>query len=277
MVATVSLLTPSRGPLAQDSDLGWKNTTEFSFVSTSGNSDIETLGLNNKLIRDWENAQFLLDLRAIRSEAIVDKFAVGTTSSFRVVEVSETTAESYYINGKYSRNISDSFYWFGSTGWTRNEFSGIESRTYVAGGVGNIWKDEETRKFRTDYSVTYTNEENVVADPDTDDSFLGLRGTLSYLNKFGKSTTYTSDLIFDENLYETSDWRVDWTNSAAVTMSEMLALPVSLRLLYDNEPALEELDLFDSSGSSKNMIGTVTEELDELDIIFTASLVVRID
>ena len=63
-------------------------------------------------------------------------------------------------------------------------------------------------------------------------------------------------------------------NEVQVAMNGRLALKVSLRVLFDNEPAFEELDLFDSPDQS-NQVGTVDAQKDSTDTVFTASLVVN--
>ncbi len=61
------------------------------------------------------------------------------------------------------------------------------------------------------------------------------------------------------------------TNWLTVTMSARLALKVSLQWLYDHEPSFESItdptDLLPPSGP------TASARLDDLDTIFTASLV----
>jgi len=126
-------------------------------------------------------------------------------------------------------------------------------------------------KFRTDYALSYTKQENVVEVAGADDSFLGARLTSKFLHKLGDVTTYGNDLVVDENLDETSDYRADMTNWVTVSMSTRLALKVSLQLLYDNEPSFESIadpgDLLPPVGP------TASAQLDDLDTIFTASLV----
>ena len=51
----------------------------------------------------------------------------------------EKTAENYYLRGRYDRNITERFFWYGGVGWDRNEFAGIKNRMTVFGGVGNLW------------------------------------------------------------------------------------------------------------------------------------------
>ncbi len=259
----------------------WRDTAEFSYVVTSGNAETSTFGLKNKLWRTWERASFEFNAGGVRAESErVTRAAVGTQDDFSVQERSETdvTAESYYLNGRYDRKLTDRFFWFGGGGWERNRFAGVEDRWSAAGGVGNVWVDRDTVKFRTDYAVTGTKQEDVVENPEVDDTFLGARVSWAYLHTFGAATTYTNDLVLDENLEETSDFRANMINSVAVAINTRLALKVSLQLLYDNDPSFVQVDLFDPADPPPGGTPTGTKvavELDELDSLFTASLVVN--
>ena len=253
-----------------DEEPGWSDTAELSFVATGGNAESSSLGFKNTLTRRWEISLFTLHAAGVRIESKGDDFAVGDPVNFVVVEPSkETTAENYKLDGRFHRKISDRLYWHTGAGWDRNRFSGVDNRYSAQGGVGNIWRDSEDLKFRTDYAVTYTRQEDTDG---TENDFGGLRFSWTYLNEFGQSTTYENRLILDENLDETDDFRADMTNSVAVSMTERLALKVSLQLLYDNMPSFTDLELFDPAGAPTGT--TVSVELDELDTVFTTSLVV---
>lgn len=263
--------------IADDPPAGWQDTADFSLVITSGNSDTNTLGFKNKLWREWDKSRFEFNAGAIRAESkdVVARFAVGSPGDFRVVEQTQTrtTAEQYFLNGRYDRKITDAFFWFAGAGWDKNEPAGVKNRYTGFGGVGNIWADTDTVKFRTDYALSFTKQDDVVMDPTVEDTFLGARFSWAYLHKFGQNTVYTNDFVLDENLDETSDFRADMTNAVAVSVSERLALKVGLQWLYDNKPSVTAIELFDSTGA--NTGETVLFELDDLDTIFTASLVVN--
>jgi len=280
-ILTAAVAAP--GARAEEKKLGWADTAEFSYVATSGNSESQTLGFKNVLTRTWERSLFKLRAGGIRVETTsINRMAFATDPNFitsdnvKVVEDKETstTAENYYLDGRYDRQITDRFFWYGGLGWDRNRFAGIENRYVAVGGVGNIWVDREELKFRTDYAMTYTDQEDVVTTPGVDDTFLGFRFSWDYLHKFGASTTYTNVLVVDENLDETSDWRADMINSVSVSMSDRLALKVSLQWLYDNEPSYEEVLVVSDILGNPVTQTPVQVELDELDTIFTASLVV---
>jgi putative salt-induced outer membrane protein len=286
------LLALSAAPLfaqdkpAEPKKLGWKDAAELGYVITSGNSDSSTLGLKNTLNYDWEKARFEMKLGAVKAKSTaVPFFATGTATDFtRQDNDPETTAESYYLNGRYDKNITDRFFWFGGAGWDRNTFAGVQNRYTAFGGVGNTWLDTDKTKWRTDYAVTYTKEDDVIEPADFDGSFAGLRLSSNFLHKWSESGSYGNDTIVDDNLEDTSDLRVNMTNWVAVNMSTHLALKVSLQWLYDHQPALVNADLFtadpDDGGVpvDANLDGVqdqVAVEADTLDSIFTTALVIK--
>ena len=266
---------PPPEPPAPGPPEGWFDTADLSYVLTSGNSETTTLGFKNKLWRQWSRALFTLNAAALRAESTTVARSVdpGPPAGIVETETEALTAEAYLFNGRYERNITDRFNWFTGAGWERNRFAGVENRYSAAGGLGNIWHDSEDLMFRTSYGVTFTKQEDININPEFDDTFLGLQLNYDYRNKFGASTTFTSTLVLDENLEDTSDWRANMVNAVAVTMSERLALKVSLTWLYDHSPALvavdDPLDLLPPVGP------TALAELEELDTIFTTSLVIN--
>jgi putative salt-induced outer membrane protein YdiY len=272
------------GFAADEKKLGWSDTADFSYVFTSGNSSTNTFGFKNVLKRDWQDAAFTLRAGAVRasSEVVTDKKAfVRSDGTVSIIEDKEkqTSAEFYFLNGQYDRNISENFYWYAGAGWERNELAGISNRYVASAGVGNIWHNTDDMKFKTFYGVTWTSEKSVAGESD---SFVGVRGGYDYLNKLTASTTIGSVLIVDLDASETSNWRGDWTNWVAVAINNRMALKAGLQLLYDNEPAVELVDKYKLPTErvpippgfvkAKN---PAKDPLDKLDSIFTTSLVIN--
>ena len=273
-ILSFSILVAEDKP-AEPPKLGWGDVGELAYVATSGNSEVNTLGFKNLLSRRWENALLEINTGGIRSRTTVTTHTVSSAGPpVDIAEDSDSslTAEAYYVNGKYSREITKRFFWYGFAGWERNRFSGIENRSTVAGGVGNIWKDTDRIKFRTDYALSYIDEEDVDEPPGFDGTYLAARLSSTYQQKFGEVTTYGNDFMLEDDLDDTTNWRGDMTNWIAVAMSERFSLKASLRWLYDNEPA---------QASASDPLGLLPPgevaffELDKLDTIFTTSLVVK--
>ncbi len=259
---------------AEEPEDGWSDSAELSYVVTAGNSETSTFAFKNTLAREWEKSGLTVRLGALRAESkTTSRTAVGTPAAFGVVERSTTdvTAENYFLNGRYDREITDRLVWYVGAGWDRNRPSGIQNRTIGEAGVGHTWYDTDELKFETLYAATYTRQDDVVAQPGREDSFAGVRFSWDYQNRFGANATYANVLVLDDNLDDTSRWRGDMTNSLAVNLSSRLALKAGLQWRYENEPAFRVVALENPLGTPTGL--TVPVELDNLDSVFTVSLV----
>lgn len=258
---------------AEEKKLGWAGSAELALVNASGNSEASTFSLRGDLTRTWADSLLKFEAGALRAEqtTVERRAVVGPLGEVTVFEVedTETSAENYLLRGQYDRNITERFFAFGGAGWERNEPTGIEDRYYVVAGVGNVWADTEAYENRTGYGLAYNREEETSGN---EEDFLSLRLTWNFLRKLTATTTFTNDLIADENLDETSDYRLENLSSLAVAMSERLALKVSLQLVYDNEPAFVAVPIEFLNGDPTGE--SVPVQLEELDTILSAALVV---
>jgi len=258
--------TPGRAG-AQEPEKIWKDKAELTFVMTGGNSTASTLGFKNTLDHSWSTGSFQLSAGGIRTRTgTVTRTATGTPDNYRITETNDerTTAESYFVRGRLDRKLSERAFLSAGAGWDRNTFAGVENRYVFSALGGRSWFDEDTRKLKTDLGLTYTIQDDVVEDPNVDNHFAGVRGSYDYFRSLTGTTDFSSVLVADQSLKETSDFRADWTNSVAVAMSERLALKTSFQVLYDKSPALVAVPLDDTE---------VLTPLKKVDTLFTVAIV----
>jgi putative salt-induced outer membrane protein YdiY len=257
----------------------WTNKAELAYVLTMGNSETSTLGFKNVFERVWDKNTLTVKAGAVRIEST--KFfrtAVNDPGGIVIVtdEQKETTAENYYLNGKYERKISERFFWYVGAGWDRDRFAGIDSRYIAQAGAGNLWVDKEIRKWKTYYAVTYTDETDVARDPVTfaqlTDSYAGATLGSDYYWKFTDNAEYQNVTDFYYNFDTSDDWRADMMNSVSVALNKRLALKAALLWKYRNQPALEELAITNPAPGGPTV---ALYELDNLDTVFTTSLVIN--
>jgi putative salt-induced outer membrane protein YdiY len=257
---------------AEDEKTGWHSTADFGLVVTGGNAESETIAFKDETKRVWDKSSITFKLGALRAETTKTTL-VGIPANYTEVDVTEISAESYLFEGRYDHEIHERMFWFAGAGWDRNRPSGIESRTTAFGGIGNIWRDDDKILFRTDYALSYTDREDVMATPGADDSYAGARASWVYNHQFTESTQYINDFVFDYGFNESDNWRANMINAVAVSINDRLALKFSLQLLYENLPPTTTIPVFDMVGGTQT--GTVPFELDELDTIASAALVVN--
>jgi len=288
-VALVALVVCSAGAFAQEDKKSWTNKTDLSYVLTAGNAQSSSFGFKNDYLQKWDKSRFELNVAAINirtGTTIYTLTEADNDAGFTQSDdnVSATTAESYFLGGRFDRDITKKFFWYAAASWYRNQFSGFNNRYVGSAGVGNLWKDTDKVMFRTDYAVTYTDQDDINPNPTLEESFAGIRLSYDYRNKFTESTEFESQLIFDYNVDVTEDWRSSWLNSVSVVMTKRLALKVALALLYANEPALADPQgivddmgnpVYEIDGDPTSPQLTARPQLEELDTIFTTSLVIN--
>jgi putative salt-induced outer membrane protein len=255
--------------------LGWSSAAEVGFVLTSGNSESKTLGFSDTTRRQWTKALLELKLGALKVETTSDLgVAIGTPTDYSIPEVTATTAENYYLGAKYDRNISERLFWYAAAGWLRNEFAGIQNRTVVSAGMGNVWIDREKLSFRTSYGISNTDQKDVVKTPSVETRYFGLQANSGLRKKFGERSEYGNDFVFNYSLADSDNWRWVMDQWVTASLTEKLALKATLQWLFNNFPAFQELTLLEGDPPT-DLGNTVLVQLSELDTIFSVSLVVN--
>ncbi len=270
----VSALT-ARAAAGQES-ITWKNSTEFSFVSTGGNATANTIGLKGTLSGTKGPDAIKFEVGGIRgSIGVTTRTATGTPTDYKVTKttVTKVTAENYFARGRYDRKLDGAFAFTGA-GWDRNTFAGIQNRYSVVAGIGRTFVDGESGHFKADIGGTYTIQKDVDPKPGANEGFGGARLNVDALRHLSASADYASALILDENLENTEDLRADWTNSVTVALSDKLALKTALQLQFDNQPSLLGVPLLGTGGTPTGTM--VTTPGDKVDRVLTLTLVIKL-
>ncbi len=267
--AVLAVATPA---LAQDDEreLGSANSTELGLVLTAGNSNTANFNVRNLYAYNWENADLDWEFGILRASSGDDRFAVGNEDDFELIEPdTEPDNSRIFTNIRYTRNINSRFFWYARAFAERDEPADIDYRVTPSVGAGNTWIDNETHRFRTGYGVSYTAEELKL---EGGSSFVGYQLFYELNSAVAGSTTVESNLTWDGSFEEAGDYRFDWLNGVGVSMTDTIALKASLRLVYRNQPALEEIDL--QTEILAIPIGKVIVPKKKLDTAFTTSLVI---
>ena len=222
---------------------------DLSYVLTSGNSSSSSLGFKGDIARRFTKQSISFAAGGIRAASSPDtRVAVGTPTDFEVsIPDSQPTAEAYYARGRYDYKLSERLFYTLGGGWERNRFSGLDNRWVVDTGIGYIFVSNDRTGFRAAAGLTYTSEDFAV-DDGRDHSFVGARVGWDLRQKLSANTTFSHTLIFDQSLEHGSDSRFDAQFGLHVAMNAKLGLKVNWRILYDNDPASQELPLVTPDG-----------------------------
>jgi putative salt-induced outer membrane protein YdiY len=255
----------------------WSYQAKLTAVWAGGNTESSTFGLGSSLRRTGELVELKLEAGAIRTDASVKtRRATGTSSTYQLTEqeTHQKTAENYFVRFRSDRKMGGRVVIFAGADWLRNTFAGIDSRMLIATGGGTSWVNREDFRVRTDLGATYTFQQDVVENPFGKSKFPGLRFSADLLRTLTQTTKWESALIYDQNIDQTDDARIDFTNSLSLAISSRIALNPSLQLLWRNQPALTEVDLFSSLGAATGE--KVQVPLEKLDSFFTLAVVITL-
>jgi putative salt-induced outer membrane protein YdiY len=234
----------------------WSNSTELSYVITQGNSNVQSLGFKDTFEFRPKNGLMKFRLDSLHTQTSDDPYLqVQSGLTFLPGEVptnfstnavypgTEPDVTRDFVEGRYDHKISKEFTWNAGASWDRNLEAGIVSRSIVFAGVGDVWQNRDSLKFRSSYGLSYTNRVEDLEDPEKDQRFPGARVTSYFMQKWGKSTTYDVDFTGNVSLKDFADYTADLTQGVSAAMSKRLALKVSLQLTYASEPALQDVDV----------------------------------
>jgi putative salt-induced outer membrane protein len=198
----------------------WFGKFDFSFLSTSGNTDTTSIGGGLEL--NYNPKPWLFTLKGA--------YLRGATDGV-------TTAESFTASLRASRDLTERLDVFGGGGYLRNRFSGINNLYTVDAGVGYKIFKGPSQFLRVEGGFGWANEEDIIDEVVVPSrSYANMRAGLSYKWQFTKNAAFTNDFSYLLDLDETANWFI--TNKAAITadISKIFALQASWTLLFRNQP-----------------------------------------
>jgi putative salt-induced outer membrane protein YdiY len=237
---------------------------DLGYTFTSGNARAQTLSALYDYKHAFTFGELSFNASALRSETR-DRVFVGVDASNQpiFVETENIAAEAYGVGAKYRHDLGPRLFAYGLGTWARVLQAGLDDRWRGGGGVGMKVIQPQPHKLDVEIGAEYTDESYVDGGSA---SFASLRAFTDYDFAISDHSSFSSDLEFLENLDDTDDYRFNWVNSITASMTNNLALKLSYVLLFDNRPAV----LTVSPGPPP-----VLDEREELDQIFTTSLVVN--
>ena len=191
-------------------------TLDLGFVNTSGNSDVTTFNLGQKLSvtrGTWVFAQ-------------TAKVLYGETDG-------SATAESYDAGLRADYVVKERVSAFGLLTYNRNPFAGAASRFSEGVGVSLRALRAARDSMSVEGSVS-ANQERSTADVER--TFGALRGALAYKHLFGTKAFFTQGLEVVLNMQDSEDLRVNSETAFTAPLSRQVALKASYVVRFDNQP-----------------------------------------
>jgi putative salt-induced outer membrane protein YdiY len=234
LCALIGLAVPVGGAVAQDEEpeRPWTNVADLSLVATNGNSKVRSWALSDKFTYNFVRSQLTLVGSALKSRTTA-RFLSNVDGEAVAEEQTETTAEEYWLAGRYRHQIFNALFGYTNARWYRNELSGIRSRTMAALGLGYLLLDQPKHTLSFELGGNHTWEEPLAQSALT---FGGLEGLVDYQYKISETALFDGDLAVIQNLKDAEDLRANLVLAVTSTVTKIFAIKISYTVLYDRQP-----------------------------------------
>ena len=218
----VALLFVVQTSFAQDEE-GFSGTAGLGFLSTTGNTETESLNINFEMGWNYERWHHRFAGLAVQS----------SNSGVR-------TAEAYGLNWQTEYDIDELSYWYGIVAWNKDEFSPYEQQTREAGGYGRRFIMTERHDLSGEIGAGLR-QADLRDGTSQDDTIFRLSGeyiwTISETSRFGQTLAIESG---SNNTYTEARSRL------AVDINSDLALVVSYTIRNNSDvlPGTQKTDTF---------------------------------
>ena len=211
-----------------------KVTAGVAFLDASGNTEVTTLSINEKL--EWKRPRFLW------SQSIN-----GINSSTDGEESANLLAIGLRGDWKPKGRLSV----YSLVNFDRNRFADIRRRFEEGLGLGYRLVDRTHHRLTTELGSQFVQQQNL---QDVTDNFLAGRAAELYRYSFEDDTYFEERVEYLPNFEKTEDYRVNVEANVVAPLSRHLGLKIGYVVRFDNmpEPTVKKTDRFFTSGLQVN-------------------------
>ena len=207
-------------------------TGDAGFVSTSGNSTVQTLNLGDKIT------------------AKVDAFTF--TQQFAVVHGESdgsTIAASWHGMLRTDMSVHDGVGVYGSVTYERNTLAGLAARIGTVTGLSAQLLKSKTDKLVLEGGVSVTTQRGIVPNLQ-DQDFLGGRAATAFTHQLGPRASFAQSVELLPNFREGADLRINTETALLAPFTSKAAVKLSYVIHYDGvpEPGFYSTDRLFTSG-----------------------------
>ncbi len=209
-----------------------KFSGDIGFVSTSGNTSVQTLNFGDKVsakLGDLTVAQTFNGVYGRSKGKAVTSIWRGT---FRI-DLTVMEGISVYDLVNYERNV----------------FAGLASRVANVGGLSFIVLRNDRHRFVVEGGASLTRQRGIVPGP-RDLDFLGGRMATTYAYQFAPKAQLAQTVELLPNFKEPDDLRVNTESSLTAPITKQIGVKLSYVIRYDGlpQPGFETTDRLFTSG-----------------------------
>jgi len=209
----------------------WSDEAELSYVETGGNSEVKTLSVKNLL-------------KGKLTEALTGSWKIA---ALRGETAGVLTAERYLMELRLDYPFTPQLYGFGTLGWSKDEFAGIESSAYIGPGIGYKFLTGPRHVLAAETGFQYTNEQYTNA---TESERIDGRLFGSYTFAFSEKNKFVQTLEYLHDFDDSDNYRINTETALVTTLTSLFSFKVSYTIRYDHQPVPSTLDTTDTTLSA---------------------------
>lgn len=226
------LLLPALAAKAQDASAPTvtKATLDFGYVQTSGNTQVATLNLGEKLTQERGRLTLQQGFAFVygkqRDSVITSYIGGNVRGDFKIDKILAA---------------------FAGVGFDRNRFAGIERRLEQQAGLqARVFADAiDTLRIEGGGSLTQQTGTDGIKS-----NFPAARGAAAWRHGFTPAAYFQQNVEWIPNLKTTEDWRLNSESAVVAPISSNIGLKLSYVIRFDNLPQVgfSELDRIFTTG-----------------------------
>jgi putative salt-induced outer membrane protein len=207
-----------------------KITADLGYVSTSGNSQVTTMNIGEKLTH--ERGRFLFQ----QAFALVYGKQRDTVNT-----------NSIRTSGRVDYKIDQTFAFFFGAGFDRNTFAGIERRFEEQVGLAARILAATADTIRVEAGASITQQ---LGTDDVQRNFPAARAAAAWRHAFTTGSYFQQNVEFIPNMRDGDDYRLNSESSLVAPISARIGLKLSQVARFDNrpEPGFKNTDLLFTAG-----------------------------
>ena len=228
--SAIALASAAAQAAKSDTAKPLKVTAGIAYLDASGNTDVTSLTVNERL--EWNRRRF-----------VWTQFANAINGSTDGEESANLLAVGLRGDWKPHGRLSV----YSLVNYDRNRFANIGRRFEEGAGLGYTMIERPRHKLATELGAQFVQQRNL---DKVSDSFLAGRAAELYRYTFRENTYFEERVEFLPNLETNEDYRVNGEASLVAPLSKHLSLKLGYVVRFDNlpEPGVEKTDRFLTSG-----------------------------
>lgn len=234
VIARVALLLAPAVVAGQDPPKPREFTADLGFVSTTGNAEVTTFNLGEKLILRngrWEHKQQF--------------------GSVYGAQDGKQTTNLLFANWRSDLALNKSLALFGFFGYDRNTFAGISRRFEQALGVAAKLLSRDTDSWTFEAGLAMNQQRSVDG---TTLNFSSMRSGTAYRHNFSKASYFQQTVEYLPSFKVSEDYRVNTESAFVAPINSHASMKVGYVVRFDNlpEPGRRSSDRIFTTGLQLN-------------------------